>query len=297
MDPKAADHLSDPRRPKRLTASMAGAVLGNNPWMTRDDAMRSMVRDALGAEREFTGNIATEWGNNNESGAVIEFQMETGLSVDAQPGFQVPEDDEGIFGASPDGFTSDGHGLEVKCPFGLRKAVSPAPFKRLDEQLHYFDQCQFSMMVTGRRLWHFFQWCPHDTAHVVVELDQVWLDRSLPILRQFHAEFLDTIASPDLAADHLAPRRVTIDTPAAQKALREWDEIAEQIELLAERKADLLADITAMAKGKDALIAGRKVTLVSKAGSVSYAAVVKKHCKGVDLEPFRGKPSEYWKIT
>jgi len=45
--------------------------------------------------------------------------------------------------------------------------------------------------------------------------------------------------------------------------------------------------------GKDRLdVDGHTVTLTQKAGSVSYATVVKEHCAGVDLEPYRGHPSE-----
>ena len=34
-----------------------------------------------------------------------------------------------------------------------------------------------------------------------------------------------------------------------------------------------------------------------KAGSVSYAKVVKDNLPDVDLEQYRGKPSSFWKIT
>ena len=37
---------------------------------------------------------------------------------------------------------------------------------------------------------------------------------------------------------------------------------------------------------------GHVVSLGTRAGSVSYAKVVKDHCPGVDLEPYRGNPSE-----
>jgi len=37
---------------------------------------------------------------------------------------------------------------------------------------------------------------------------------------------------------------------------------------------------------------GHVVTLSQRAGSVSYAKVVKDHCPGVDLEPYRGNPAE-----
>ena len=48
-------------RKGRVTGSMVGAVLNINPWMSANDAMRSMVRAFHGAESEFRGNIATEY--------------------------------------------------------------------------------------------------------------------------------------------------------------------------------------------------------------------------------------------
>lgn len=280
----------------RLTGSNIGAVLGIDPNRKREDVLRAMVRETLGAEKEdqgeFVENTIFGYGKMHEDGAAIEFQMETGLSIE-KCGF-FPYDD--WLGASPDGLTSDGGILEIKAPWSRRgNSKKKLEFKTLDEQPQYYAQMQIECLCAGRSHAWFYQWASRDDCPgpVRVERDEAWLNENLPALRQFHAEYLSELSNED----HLAPRRVTIDTPEAQKALREWDEIAEQLELLNERKADLLADITAMAKGKDALIAGRKVTLVSKAGSVSYAKVVKEKLKGLDLTPWTGKPSEYWKIT
>lgn len=285
------NHLTDPLRSKRITASQVGAILGNNPWQTRDDVMRSMVRDALGAESENKPNIATEYGNANEAGAIMEFSMETGLSTE-RARFQTRED---WAGCSPDAWVSDGSGLEAKCPFGLRNCEeAPAPFKTLADQPHYYDQVQFSLWVTERPRWHFVQWCPVDINHVPVEPSIDWQNENLPRLRQFYAEFLAEMENPE---DHLAPKRVIIDTPEAAKMVREWDELTEAIELATERKKDLLADIAALGGGKNALVAGRKVTLVEKVGSISYAKAVKELLPKADLEKWRGKASQFWKVT
>ena len=56
-------------RKGRVTGSMVGAILDIAPYMTRDQALRSMVRAYHGAPSEFTGNVATEYGNKNEEGA------------------------------------------------------------------------------------------------------------------------------------------------------------------------------------------------------------------------------------
>lgn len=277
-------------RKKRVTGSNVGAILGLSPFATRADVMRSMVRDALGAPSEFTGNAATQWGEQNEDGARFEFEIETGLKVD-KAGFYTHED---WLGASPDGFLGEGGLWECKCPYGIRKDVNP-DFKSINDSLHYYAQIQIQLFVTNRAHCYFYQWTPNGTKTEVVELDKKWLNENLPILKQFYAEFLHELDHN--ADDHLKPRRVVVDTPQAHKAMAEWDELREQIELLEERKKDLLAEIVKMAKDNDAEIAGRKLTKVEKAGSVSYAKVVKEKLPELSLERWRSKPTFYWKIS
>ena len=272
----------------RITASMVGAILGEAPYMTRDAAMRTMVREAHGAEREFVGNVATEYGTFHEDGARFEYELETGLDVTAS-GF-IPFEDWA--GCSPDGLLGDDGGLEIKCPFGLRKADAPVPFKPLAEQPHYYSQVQFSLYVTGRDYWDFWQWTPNGTKLEVVLPDPDWKAHVLPRLKQFYAEYLHELEHN--AAEHLAPKRVTVDTPAAHKMVAEWDELCEAIDNATARKKDLLADMVALAGDKDADFAGRKLTLTKRAGSVSYAAALKELAPGADLEKWRGKASESW---
>jgi putative phage-type endonuclease len=275
-------------RGKRVTASMVGAILGNSPYMDRNDAMRSLVRDAIGEPREFTGNIATEYGTANEATAMVDYRMETLHDVDAV-GF-IPFEDWA--GCSPDGLIDEKGGLEIKCPYGLRDAPAPVPFKPLADQPQYNDQVQFSLFVTGREWWHFFQWTKNGCKMEVVKPDIDWQADAIPRLRQFHAEFLHELANN--AEEYRQPKRVTVDTPEAYKMVEEWDGLNEQLDALAERKRDLLDSMAALAGKRDAFFAGRKLTLTERAGSVAYARVVKEHCKGLDLEPYRGKPSRYW---
>jgi hypothetical protein len=58
-----------------------------------------------------------------------------------------------------------------------------------------------------------------------------------------------------------------------------------------------LCEIVKISKKRNALICGRKLTLVERKGSVAYAKVVKDHLKDLDLNPYTGKPSEYWKLS
>lgn len=284
-------HLTDPLRNRRVTASSVSAILGNSPWQTADDVMRRMVRDALDAPSEWDGNVATAWGQANEAGAILEFEMETGLSTEKAK--FVTRDDWA--GATVDAWVSDGGILETKCPYGLRKAVKPAPFKTLVDQPGYADQVQFQLWVTDRPHAWFWQWCPADTDLTPKVLpDQEWRDRNLPVLRQFYARFLSELETPD---DHLAPLRVVIDTPEAARMLREYMENKERAELLAERQKELLADIVEKCGGKNALFAGAKVTQTNRKGSISYSKAIKALKIEADFEPFRGKGSSFWGIT
>lgn len=274
----------------RVTGSNVGAILGLSPYNDRAGVMRAMVREALGAETEFNGNVATEWGKFNEEGARIDFQMKTGIKVE-RCGFFAHED---WLGASPDGLIYEDSIWENKCPFYIRNDREPA-FKILSEMPHYYAQIQIELLCSNRNRCFFTQWTPFDMKYEGVPRNDFWLNENLPVLRQFHAEFLHELEHN--AEEHLAPLRVTVDTPDAHKAIEEWDSLKEQIELAQERQKDLLAQIVAMSKDRDALIAGRKLTKVERAGSVSYAKVVKERLPELDLTPWTGKPSEYWKLS
>ena len=277
----------------RITASSVGAILGNSPNATRADVMRRMVREWHGAENEFTGNIATEYGQRNEAGALAEYMMDTGNKVEAV-GFITRED---WAGASPDGLIGADGLLEIKCPFGLRDAGTedkPLAFKPLSDQPHYYDQVQFQLWVTGRDWCAFYQWAPKGSAQEIVLQDAEWQAVNLPLLRQFYAEYL---YQRDECADlHLGLKRQIIDTPEAARIMAEYDQISEAIENATARKKELLDDLVRMAGGKDAVIAGRNVTKVERTGAISYAKAVAKLLPDANLEKWRGKASSYWMV-
>ena len=275
----------------RITASMVGAILGHSPNMTREDAMRRMVRDWHGAEPEFTGNVATEWGVANEAGALAEYVMETGNAVEAVGFIQRDE----WAGCSPDGLISVFGGVEIKCPFSLRKEDAPVPFKTMEEQPHYLDQVQFSLWVTGRAWWHFFQWTPNGTDMTHVEPDSAWRRKNLPKLKSFYDEFLIE-RQQDNALQHMEPKRRIIDTPEAHRIMAEYDQICEAIDNANARKKELIEDMVRISGEKNSEFAGRNLTLVKRAGSISYAKAIAELLPGADLEKWRGKESESWQI-
>lgn len=272
-------------RKRRVTGSNVGAILGLDPYRNADDVMRSMVREAHDAESEFTGNVATEWGSFNESGAQADFVMETGLQV-VECGF-FPHLD--WLGASPDGLIGDDAVLEIKCPFRLRDG---GEHKGIAEQAHYYAQMQIEMYCTERSKAYFWQWAPHTTKLEVVERDEWWLDSHVPRLFEFYERFLIEMDNQD----HLQPKRKVLNTNRALHLAAEYDELQEAIDQAKEKQKQVMDELVSLSEGKNAQVGDKKLTLVKRAGSISYAKAIKELAPGADLEKWRGKETEYWRL-
>lgn len=271
-------------RKGRVTGSAVGAILNLNPHTTRDDVMRRMVRDYHNAPSEFTGNVATEYGTHHEAGALVEYEMETGNQV-TQIGFATYED---WLGASPDGLVGDAGLIEIKCPYGLRNG---GEFKTALAQPHYWAQMQIQMFVTGSEWCDFFQWSPHGTKLERVLFDGDWIKDALVALKEFHDDYL-------FIREHDYQRHIDDLRPEfnASQLLAEYDDMTKQIEEAETRKKEILAKIVNMAGNKDSIVNGRKLTLVKKDGAISYSKAIKALLPDADLEPYRGKPTEYWML-
>lgn len=275
-------------RKGRVTASMAGALLGLSPHRSFDSAYRALVRSLHDLPDEFDGNIATEYGTGNEATALADFEMETGLAVEAV-GFMSVSD---WIGASPDGLIPAKDAvLEIKCPFGKRKDAAPV-FNSIEAQPHYYAQVQIQMLCANAERAYFWQWAAGGTMLEVVERDNEWItENTATLLRLWNK------AKEEDPADFDGPLRKVVDTPEAVKLVAEWDELSEAIENANARKADILKHLRFLTDDKDGLVAGRKLTRVQRKGSVSYAKALAKYAPDADLEPFMGKASESWKLT
>lgn len=272
----------------RITGSNAGAALGMNPYKSPDDLIRQMVRDHHGAPSEFVSNIATEYGNTHEPLAMMEFAGVTGIFPD-EVGLLVHPKHEWL-AASPDGVVEQRAVVEIKCPFSLRSAKEPV-FKACAEQPHYYAQVQMEMACAQVSECYFFQWAPNGHSLEIVDFDAAWWDENFIKLHDFYQWYLSEIDNPE----HLEAKEVEINTLKAKKLLDEYDDCAMREGNAAARKKEIMAELIAMAKDRDALVHGRKLTKVSRIGSVQYAKIPE--LKGLDLDQYRGNPSTYWKLS
>lgn len=284
----------------RITGSSAGAALGLCPWRSPDQVIRDMVRAHHGYPDEFESNPAVDWGNSHERQALMNFMKETGLEVE-ECSFMPWED---WSGASPDGITSDDAVLEIKCPYGLRKA-NPAQFKTLAEQPHYYAQVQLEMLASGKCKAYFYQYVPEQgdifsSEYVpaqskleTVDWDQAWIDENLPKLRVLYDLYLSEIDNKE----HLEPKRVIIDDAKAQSIVNRMGEIDDAMAAMESERKDLLKKLVAMAGGKNAEICGHKLTLVVRKGNVDYAKLLKDVAPDADAEAYRKAESQSWRFS
>lgn len=273
------------QRKGRITGSAIGAILGVSPFTKPKDVMRRMVRDANGYKSEFVGNIATDFGTTNEPVAMLDFMLETGMSVE-ETGFHVHPEYEWL-GASPDGFVGDDAVIEIKCPFGKRDSDE---FVSIDEQMHYMAQIQYEMFCTGRKKCYFFQWSHKGTMLEVVEFKQSFIDGTLPRLKEFYDRYQEELKNPD---KHLTPLVKTLDACKAsvryEEALKTFNEAKSELD---EAKQELIK----LADGNKTVIGDLLVYPIEKQGSISYSKAVKELLPDADLDKYRGKPSVSWGV-
>jgi putative phage-type endonuclease len=274
------------QRVGRITGSRVGAILGVNPWETNSDALRAMVREYHGAESEFKGNVATEYGTANEHNVQWAYELAMGETVE-ECGFYPYED---WLGASPDGLVGKDGLVEFKAPFSLRNG---GKFKTLAEQPYYYAQVQIEMLCAEREWCDFVQWSPELPLSVErVYVDYDWLSENLPRLMEFHENYRAELNNPE----HLEPLRKKVTSMAAIQLAEEYAELKDAIDRAKERQADIMEELKLYSGGKNAKIGDFSLTKVERKGSVSYSKVVKEHCKDVDLKPYAGKPSTYWTL-
>lgn len=266
----------------RVTTSLVPAILDVSPYQSRDDALRQMVRQHHGAASEFVPNAASEYTARNTDTAIASLEMEHDMDIHKC----FVHEFEDWASSSSQYETATGEPVILRVPF--RGGVKP-----LVQLPHVYARAQFEMMVRDKDSALVYQWTPDGSHLDVVQRDDSWRSTALPEIRQFHAFALSEADNPD----HLAPLRIELNTQEACLLVQEYDEMKDARDRADERMKEIMARLVDMTGGKDALVDGRRLTKVEKAGAVSYAKALKAIAPKADLEPYRGAATSYWKIT
>lgn len=282
-------------RVDRVTASNVGAILGVSPYATEDDVMRQMVREHFGAEREFTGNVATAWGDEHEDDAILALESELGVMVEKCGLIVHPEHD--WLAASPDGLFRNDHVVEVKCPYN-QKLFS------INDRPDYFAQVQVQIACSGRFTGVFSVWTPPEpgsteprTSTEFVYQDAQWFDEALPKLKAFHDRYLEIIADKELSAPYLEEliQDMTGDDgweDAAVEYQSALDDMEEAKALVDSCKARLIE----MANGRKSAGSGVLVYPIKGRTTTDYKKAITDYCPDADLEQYQKTGSPSWGV-
>jgi putative phage-type endonuclease len=172
------------KRRDHVTASMMATVCNANPYESRSSALLKKT----GRGKPFTGNAATEHGNKYELEAILKYEQQTNAKCLEFGLLESLNEGEEFLAGSPDGITTTGRLIEVKCPF-RRTPTSKVPD-------YYVYQVQFLMHILQLRDCDFIQYVPQGSwaaeTFIVTRLqyDPAFWFAKAPILRCFWDEVL-----------------------------------------------------------------------------------------------------------
>ena len=280
---KPMDNGLSPLRVGRITGSRVAAVLGLNPYNSRDDVLREMVRESCGAEREFIGNVMTLWGQDHEPAALALYEKQNKLMTYGG-GELIRHPLYDFLAVTPDGLVGEAGMIECKAPYrGKYTTIAEVPY--------YMPQVQLQM-ACARRWWtDFVVWRNGEISVDRVMCNPDWVTENLGALQAFMGDFADAMKNPE---PHLEGKdREDSDWHFAASmylvACREVDRAEKSKEAV--RKALLALAGDASAKG-----CGVNVIRSERAGSVAYAQALKAIAPDADLTPYTGKPSVVFSI-
>lgn len=274
-----------PERVGRITGSRIAAALEESPYQTRQGLLREMVRQALGAAPEFTGNTATEWGQLHEKDGIQyweqvndSFLVATG---EAQKFFRHPVHD--FLGATPDGIAIDGI-VQVKAPlWGSYTHISEVPWTEL--------QMRLEMECAGADWADLVIWRETGSTISTIFHDPAWLPSVLPRLLEFIGEYRQIVADETLAAPYL---RDLVDVRTDREfadAEAKYAELAALAKVAAEAEKTARDELVALAGGHSARGQLVSVNVTERKGSIDWARVQKEELGDLNVDGYRKPPT------
>lgn len=277
-----------PIRHDRITASRLPAVLGVSPYTTPAALMREMVREHFGDQKEFVGNVATEWGHAHEAEAVATYELTQGREVlysgTGQRTLAHPE--YTFLAATPDGLVGDSKVLEVKAPWrGLYTSIAERP--------DFYAQVQLQCEVLNRPEADLVIWRQDQPLIVeTVQRDRMWFINHVRDIEAFMDSYWSTLADPAKSAPHREPLKdVRTDTEWAQRAT-EYLELDYLVQKLTAAREDAAAKLKALSPDKPAKGAGLDLRRFHRTGAVQYRKVVEDLKVAFDPNKYRGASAE-----
>ena len=190
MDPRVEKLLKIPQYEQRspewfaqrnnaVTASDIPTVLNENEYKSQWSLLLDKCNSNL---RPFVGNEATRWGTHYEDIAIEKYSEIRSKKV-LSFGLLIHRDYDWL-GGSPDGITTDGILLEVKCPLKRKIVMGEVPE-------HYLSQVLLNLEICDLEMGHFIEFIPGNSDNdfvmnvVEVKRNREWFSKELPKMKEF----------------------------------------------------------------------------------------------------------------
>ena len=282
------------QRKGKITEARVSAILGNDSLRSRQDVMRSMVREWFDLTAEDKKKRAGHGDHEQLALAKAEFEAQTGMVV-SKGGFYTHANNS-LFGASIFGFLSDDH-VDIICcqPTDNNTIINAQEYlrnHRLDD-----DRIQFQLHCTNTEICHFIVKTPQGIDSTAIVRDDHWMKINKSTLNHFISEFLTIVNSDKLAKPYLTELEYNASEDSEWLALaQERLTLKNQFDELNKTLKDINNQLIAFAKKKDCKVVGGgiKAFKATRKGAVQYAKIPE--LKGVNMDKYRKKDVEYWSI-
>lgn len=190
--------------------------------------------------------------------------------------------------ATLDGLSANGDiAVEIKC-----LGAEDHNLAQLGEvPKKYFPQLQHQLACLDIKLLHYFSYFDGKGVIVEVERDDEYIERMYSEEKRFWDHVLN-LEAPELCNKDFASLVGCLEWKEAAEL---WVRAQEQLKDATEQEKIYRSQLIALANNQSSIGHGVRLTKVVRKGLVDYKAVPE--LKGVDLEPYRKKPTESWRLS
>jgi putative phage-type endonuclease len=263
-------------RKTKITSTDSSVIMGCNPWKTP----YSLWRQKMDLDPPEEENEAMRRGSEMEPHARKWFINETGIQCEPKVVFK------DFMMASLDGLSSDQNlVVEIKCG---SKAFEQAMKGEIPD--YYMCQIQHAMYCAGVSVCYYVVFNGKDGIIIDVHLQPYFIIDMLQKEKEFY-QCLISFTPPTMTTKDYQTRsdsewnNLADSYRNAHQALKD----AEQLEKILR---DQLIELTG---GSSSMGAGIKLSKIPRKGNIDYTKIPE--LIGLDLEPYRKKGSEYWRIS
>ena len=264
-------------RLNHIGGSEAAIIMGTSSWGNKYDLWLEKL--GLKEPSKFI-SPAMQRGIDLEATALMSFCNHIGIEMTPQVTVNLEND---WMSASLDGLcTQNTTFVEIKCPGDDTHKVA----LNGDVPRQYYTQMQHQLAVTGLPYCYYYSFDGKDGVCIELVRNNTYIKE----LIQKEEEFWYCVQNFIPPEDNYQ----TLETQEWKDLTQHYMNCKNNIDSLNQQMEEAKKQLISYTNGMNTKGNGYKLSKIVKKGSVNYSCV--RELSGVDLEPYRNKPSEYWKF-